>query len=149
MNPLDLVGKRIQYRKGGTRNGWTGTISMVRLDRTMPGDHEIQVEYDNGIIQVYCLEAVECFKRKSTDFPDSNGYLHIIEAVRPVPKTQVDSYIVKCLETNGEVVCKKMLDAEACAENLASESVHGYTYIVYLAIYKFKKAENPVTRTEL
>ena len=145
MNPLDLVGKRIQYRKCGARNGWTGTVSTVRLDRTMPGGHEVQVKFDNGTVQVYCLEAFDLFKRKSTDFPDSNGYLYIIAG----PKTQVDTYIVKCLETNGEVVCKEMLDAEACAEKLASESVHGYTYIIYLAICKFKKTANPITRTEL
>lgn len=76
----NIKGRRVEYSKSGNRHGWQGVITKVRRDDSMPGGYEITVQYDNGVTQVYCIEALQYFGQPYR-FQDAAGYLKFINDV--------------------------------------------------------------------
>lgn len=149
-NAMALKGQRIQYRKQGSRNGWTGSIIRVDRDSTMPGGFAVIIEYDNGVVQQYCIEAIEGFGI-SLRFENAAGYLALIEphTGEPAIDHSVPLYIVTssvghyiASGNDYEYLCRK-------AESAAERSKIGVKYYVCRAMTMFEKQPHPVIKTEL
>ncbi len=134
MNQSNILGRRIQYRKGGSRNGWTGTIKEVTYDRSMPGNFSIDVQYDNGVNQRYCIEALEGHGIP-VRFPEAAGYLHFL--TEPVKPVEIWNFII-INERTGEVDGSADLhdDARDIASSMVRETKDKYRiYKSYAVAY--------------
>lgn len=117
----NLKGRRIQYRKVGSRNGWTGTIKSTWPDPGMPGGYAVNIRYDNGIEQKYCIEALEGFG-VPVMYENAAGYLRFID-----DRAEIWNFII-VNETTGQIDGSADLlpDAERIAESMVKETRGSY-----------------------
>ena len=150
MDPFDLIGKYVVYTKSGNRHGWTGLVTAVTSDCKLPGGYSVEVEYDVGVNQIYCIQAIEGFQRESSLYPNTSGYIKIMQHATTAASSKPSEprILVFCNQTR-EIVLETDNESFALTEaNRMADSSTGYSYSVFYAGCKFQRSEPPVIRTD-
>jgi len=139
--PKSPVGRRIQYDKDGGRHGWRGTVKNVIRDATMPGGYSIDVEYDNGVGQRYCIEALENYG-EGRFIHESAGYLKFVDG------PAIDAQMFTVVSGNGKIWLHTTdeLKAHRRAESLAKDCEHGHCYHVCKTVTSYQRSTPLVTK---
>lgn len=135
-----LINRRVRYTKSGGRNGWEGTI-LSQKDGPEPGGGTVTVMFDNGVDQIYSLEAVMGPRR-----PDgyNSGYLLLLDG-----DSQFSARFFVQGKRGGPLFpADSEESAHITAKQKARTSKSGQPYQVLKVVTEYMRDEPPVTRTD-